>query len=270
MPRRRRGDGFTVDEGAPVAAPTAAPAEQPGEPNRRRAGSSRTQRSIIYTGTMSVRVDNVQDAANRAADVALGLGGLVGADRRTLNDQHSEAQITLRVPADRSRRRWTRSPRSAPRNPGRCRPRTSPRPCSTSMPGSPRSRPASTGYGPCSPAPRPSARSSSVESELTRREAELASLKARKERLADLVALSTITVTLRGPAAPSPEEESSTGFLAGLKSGWEAFLTSVQVVLTVAGWLLPWALAIGLPSGCWSGCCAGGARPSPRPARPYR
>ena len=74
-----QGDGFTAAEGAPVAAPTAAPAEQPGEPQQAPGQVEPTQRSIIYTGAMSVRVDNVQDAANRAADIAAGLGGLVGA-----------------------------------------------------------------------------------------------------------------------------------------------------------------------------------------------
>jgi hypothetical protein len=87
----------------------------------------------------------------------------------------------------------------------------------------------------------------SIEGELTRREAELASLEQRKERLADQVALSTITVNLRGPEAPGEEPRDERGFLAGLKAGWDGFLTSVQVVLTVAGWLLPWVIAVGLP-----------------------
>jgi len=61
------------------------------------------------------------------------------------------------------------------------------------------------------------------------------------------VALSTITLHLRGPAAPAPEEETNTGFLAGLKSGWAAFLESIRILLTVAGWLLPWVVAVGAP-----------------------
>src|SRR5262249_45568847 len=86
----------------------------------------------------------------------------------------------------------------------------------------------------------------SIESELTKREAELASLQQRKDKLAGQVALSTITLSLRGPAAPEPARE-DTGFVAGLRNGWSAFLGSITIVMTVAGWLLPWLLAIGVP-----------------------
>ncbi len=196
---------------------------------------------------MSVRVDNVQDAANRAADVALGLGGLVGADRRTLNDQHSEAQITLRVPADRFEAALDALAALGTEESRAVRTedvtetvldldvRLASQQASVDRVRALLARAQTIGEV------------VSVESELTRREAELASLKSRKERLADLVALSTITVSLLGPDAPSVSEEPETGFVAGLKDGWEGFLTSVQVVLTVAGWLLPWAIAIGLP-----------------------
>jgi hypothetical protein len=87
----------------------------------------------------------------------------------------------------------------------------------------------------------------SIEAELTRREAELASLEQRKAKLSDQVSLSTITVDLRGPEAPSEQPTEQTGFVAGLKAGWNGFLASVQVVLTIVGWLLPWLLAIGAP-----------------------
>jgi hypothetical protein len=86
----------------------------------------------------------------------------------------------------------------------------------------------------------------SIESELTQRMAELDSLKQRRERLGGLVALSTITLNLRGPDSPGLAEPES-GFLAGLKSGWAGFLASVEIVLTIVGWLLPFALVIGPP-----------------------
>ena len=47
----------------------------------------------------------------------------------------------------------------------------------------------------------------SLENELAKREADLASLEAKKRRLADLTALSTITVSLLGPDAETAEEE---------------------------------------------------------------
>src|SRR5262245_29487027 len=87
----------TQAEGAPpvVAAPSGAPADPNQAPNK----VEPQQRSVIYTGSMSVRVDDVNAAADRAVSLATGLGGFVGADRRTLNDKLSEANITLRVPA---------------------------------------------------------------------------------------------------------------------------------------------------------------------------
>jgi hypothetical protein len=87
----------------------------------------------------------------------------------------------------------------------------------------------------------------SLESELTRREADLDSLKQRRAKAAGLVALATITVVLRGPSATVGPNEPDTGFLAGLREGWRGFLASVTVVLTVIGWLLPWAIVIGVP-----------------------
>ena len=71
----------------------------------------------------------------------------------------------------------------------------------------------------------------SLENELGRREADLASLEGKKRRLADLTALSTITATLLGPDAQAPApppDEDDTGFLAGLKGGWNAFTATVR------------------------------------------
>jgi hypothetical protein len=81
------------------------------------------------------------------------------------------------------------------------------------------------------------------------RESDLASLQAKKRRLADLTALSTITVTFLGPVAPGvkPADDNPGGFLGGLKAGWHALLASLGVLLTVLGALLPWLIAIGLP-----------------------
>jgi hypothetical protein len=86
-----------------------------------------------------------------------------------------------------------------------------------------------------------------LEGEVAKREADLASLKAKKTRLDDLTTLSTITVTLIGREAPAVVEEDSLGFLTGLRGGWNAFVGSLQVALTVLGALIPWLLAVGVP-----------------------
>src|SRR6266545_3564967 len=58
-------------------------------------------RSIVYTGSITVRVSNVDTAASKAGAMATGAGGFVGGDKRTINDKRSEAQLVLRVPSAR-------------------------------------------------------------------------------------------------------------------------------------------------------------------------
>jgi len=89
-----------------------------------------------------------------------------------------------------------------------------------------------------------------LEREVATRESDLASLQAKKRRLADLTALSTITVTFLDPsaAAPADPDDDPPGFMGGLTGGWNALLASLKVVLTVLGALLPWLLVIGVPA----------------------
>ena len=88
-----------------------------------------------------------------------------------------------------------------------------------------------------------------LESELSRRQADLEALESQLASLKDRVAHSPIRVSLTTDAAVIAEEP-DTGFLAGLKGGWDAFTSSVVMVLTVVGAVLPFAVAaavIGLP-----------------------
>jgi hypothetical protein len=88
-----------------------------------------------------------------------------------------------------------------------------------------------------------------LEKEVATRESDLASLQAKKRHLADLVALSTISVTLLNEQAPPPKPKAEKhGFVGGLAAGWHALLASLKVVLTVLGAVLPWLLIIGLPA----------------------
>ncbi|MBG0830848.1 DUF4349 domain-containing protein [Planomonospora sp. ID67723] len=85
-----------------------------------------------------------------------------------------------------------------------------------------------------------------VEREIGNREAELESLQARQKKLASLTSMATLTLNIAGPVAevPQPPEEEPGGFLSGLKAGWEAFVTALRIGLTVLGALLPWLLVI--------------------------
>jgi hypothetical protein len=83
----------------------------------------------------------------------------------------------------------------------------------------------------------------SVEAELARREADLDALLSRQATLADQTARATITVELVGPEAVVAEPEEERGFLYGLQQGWQAFVASGAIVLTMLGAVLPFAVA---------------------------
>jgi hypothetical protein len=90
-----------------------------------------------------------------------------------------------------------------------------------------------------------------IESQLTRRQAELDSLKAQQAYLADQTSLSTITVFLEQKEKAGPVEEDEAGFLAGLQSGWTALGGAATVLATVLGAVLPFAillLLLGVPT----------------------
>ncbi|MEU4714544.1 DUF4349 domain-containing protein [Micromonospora purpureochromogenes] len=205
------------------------------------------QRAIIYTGTMRVQVDDVEGAARRAVAAVVAAGGFVGGDNRRSVAADAEAELELRVPAakftalidelatyGRQQRREVKTQdvteetvdldaRIATQ---RARVDSARKLLSraTSIP-----------------------ELVSLEDEVSRREADLASLEAKKRRLADLTALSTITVTFVGMDATTAEEETETGFMVGLRGGWKVFVASMTILLTVLGAVLPWLLAFGVP-----------------------
>ena len=83
-----------------------------------------------------------------------------------------------------------------------------------------------------------------VESELTKRQAELESLLATQKSLNQRVATAPISVQLRTESQAPPPVVS--GFLPGLQAGWDSMVTAGQLALTVLGALLPWAVLIAI------------------------
>lgn len=79
-----------------------------------------------------------------------------------------------------------------------------------------------------------------VTQELDQRQADLDALKARQKSLSKRVAEATITLVIVSEQA-EPADEDSSGFLGGLKAGWEDFTGFVSGLLTATGWLLPFA-----------------------------
>jgi hypothetical protein len=91
-----------------------------------------------------------------------------------------------------------------------------------------------------------------IESEVSRRQADLDSLTQQQAYLKDQTSMSTIKVNLeRKPDAIPPEKkDDDSGFLAGLAAGWSGLKTTVVAVATVVGAVLPFAvvaLVLGLP-----------------------
>jgi len=89
-----------------------------------------------------------------------------------------------------------------------------------------------------------------IESELSRRQADLDSLKQQQTWLADQTSLSTITVFMeRHDAAATPppaEKKHHNAFMAGLIRGWHGLGAVTGVVARVAGFALPFVIPVGL------------------------
>ncbi|NBE81340.1 DUF4349 domain-containing protein [Micromonospora rubida] len=247
--------GDSSEDSAASAPEKAAPAgAAPAEAGGAKAGAGAPdlrvdQRSIIYTGNMRVRVDDVDAAARSAVTAVTAVGGFVGGDERNSTGDNARAELELRVPAAR----FTAVVEDLAKL-GR-QERRSIRTEDVTEETVDLDARIITQRARVESGRKLLARASSIgdlvtlEGEVARREADLASLEAKKRRLADLTALSTVTLTLVGSDgdASSEEEKDGTGFLVGLRGGWDAFVTSLGVLLTVLGALLPFAVALGVP-----------------------
>ena len=85
-----------------------------------------------------------------------------------------------------------------------------------------------------------------LESELSRREADLDALEARLASLDDSTTLATLVVTLSRPDTEVPPPSDENGFVAGLQAGWHALGASAAVVLQIVGALIPFAVLLSL------------------------
>ncbi|MEV6370068.1 DUF4349 domain-containing protein [Micromonospora musae] len=241
--------GAGTAEQGPAVAPDQAGAGGPAAAGTGAPNLQVEQRSIIYTGTMLVRVDDVDAAARSAVAAVTAAGGFVGGDQRTSVDSDARAELSLRVPAarftgivdelaglGRQERREIRTEDVTEET--------------IDLDARITTQRARVESG-----RKLLARATtisdlvSLEGELAKREADLASLEAKKRRLADLTALSTITLTLLGPDVSTADEETELGFTVGLSGGWKVFLASMTLLLTVLGALLPWLVVLGVPLG---------------------
>ncbi|WP_328462391.1 DUF4349 domain-containing protein [Actinoplanes sp. NBC_00393] len=208
------------------------------------------QRSIIYTGSITVRVEDVTAAAAQATGIASAAGGFIGSDERHSGTGSDTANLTLRVPAakfssvvDQLAKLGTEEVRGINTQ-------------DVTEEVVDLDARISVQKARVESAKKLLSQANSLddlvmlEREVATREADLASLEAKKRRLADLTALSTITVVLLDPDATQAADpgDEPPGFLAGLSGGWKALKASLAVLLTVLGAVLPWVIAIGVPA----------------------
>jgi hypothetical protein len=247
-PADKAGAGTALDAGGGANASTpkqqngAAPAQVPDK-------LPPDSRSIVYTGTITVRVRGAVDiAATQAAAWATGAGGFVGSEDRGSDASRSQAKLTLRVPSAKfsevlkalhglgDEESRSLSTEDVTEQVADVDARLANAQASVDRVRGLMARAQTIGE------------ITSLESELSRREGDLESLKARQSKLSDLATLSTITAVLLGPdAAVVATPKKSSGFVAGLKSGWSALAASMVVVLTILGALLPWLVLLGVP-----------------------
>ena len=85
-----------------------------------------------------------------------------------------------------------------------------------------------------------------IESQLTRRQADLDSLVKRQAFLRDQTSMSTVTVNIQrtSDAPRSEEKDDDAGFISGLEGGWDALKAFGTGLATVIGALLPWTLVL--------------------------
>lgn len=269
--QERGGPGFAGLE--PGAGPAAPPGEgasgQEPDDGGAAGGAIVDTRSIVYTGAITVRVADVDQAATAAIALAERLGGFVGGDHRTAAADADQAQATLvlRIPADEftgAVNQLAELGEEESREIGTEDVTEEVVDLETRI---------ATAQASVERTRALLEQASSiddivaVEAELSEREAALASLQARQRRLADLTTLSTITATLLAEQARPVADEDGTGFLAGLAAGWEAFTASVTVLLTGLGVLLPWLVVIGAPAaaGVWWARRRRATHPAPGP-----
>lgn len=214
-----------------------------------------TDRKVVYRGSISVRVSDIGRAADRAEALATGADGVVGAEQTATDPRrprYGEATLTLRVPPaafgatldalgrlgkELDRQRSAEDVTSQVIDVD-SRVRTQQRSVERMRVLLAQAKTIGEVV--------------QVESELSRREADLESLEAQLKGLQDVTDLATIEVSLSSPrpgVPPEPKDE-NLGFLAGLTGGWDAFVAIVAVALTVLGALVPFALAgalVGVP-----------------------
>ncbi|CAL9311249.1 DUF4349 domain-containing protein [Streptomyces sp. SudanB25_2051] len=111
-----------------------------------------------------------------------------------------------------------------------------------------------------------------LERELSARQADLEALLAQQASLKDRTALATITLELSEPETAPARDDDEPGVMDALRGGWEALLTSLTWFLLVLAALAPWLGLLGVVFLVWRRVLAPwrARRRASRPGRPVR
>jgi len=204
-------------------------------------------RQVITTGTAQLTVDDPRKAASAVVALAEGLGGRVDArqEQSAADGRDAFAQLTVRIPSDDLTSTLTkledighvdRVDLSAQDVTGTAEDldaRIRALKLSVARMEELLSRATSN------------ADLIAAENALTERQSNLESLQSQRARLAEQVALSTLTITLTTPGS-TPKPSTTHGFLGGLAAGWDALVGMLSTLVLVVGVLLPWLAFAGV------------------------
>lgn len=240
-------DGSSAVQEAPEGDEEGAPADEPASSGSGAgvitdAVQAATGRDIIYTIDVWMTVKDVPRAARDAASIAVGAGGFIASEQSTTGD----ATVTLKVPTTAQTEvvnkleglgkvtERSRSTQDVTQEVVDTESRIKSQQASIA-----RIRQLLENATDLKQV-------IDIEGELADREADLDSLLSRQKELSALTSMATITATFYERENEPKVEEAETGFLAGLGNGWDAFVTSGGVFLTLIGALLPFALLAAL------------------------
>jgi hypothetical protein len=247
---RSSGSGGSSGEVADGAVPAPKPADgQSDQAGKQPGGNGQQQpslaRAIVRTGYLTLESGNIQQARNQVNTVAEGYGGQIANEETGTDDDGKidHATLVIKVPTDAYDAAMTAFQRY-----GTVKQVRQESTDVTEQVVDVDSRVATQRAG-IARMRSLMARANtvgeviSVETELTRREADLESLLARQKALAAQTDLATISVTLNRPGEAPPPAKDHSGFFGGLSAGWDAFTATVKGLATAAGALLPFAVA---------------------------
>lgn len=229
--------GCGASSGKSSSSRAALPAKQPGT-SVVAANLPAVQRSVVRTASIAVTVRDTSQAADRAIALATSLGGLVQQDTRS-REGHGTASLVLRIPPPRLSDALTAVAKLG-KETGRQVDAKDVTDQAVDLSSRLATQRASVARVRALLARASSVTEiTSVEGELTRREADLESLQNRSNALHDQVDLGTLSVTLTGSGTSAAQGPA--GFMDGLRGGWHALAAVTRAAAVTSGALLPFS-----------------------------